>query len=456
MVVAAVSPAKPTVIFALALAAACVPATAGAAPPPNDSPAAPGSFQPYSAENGQPTELTALAELAEATPDAGVPRCLGASSFARTVWYSIPAAATPHELSVEASGETLDVVDLAAFVQSPDAATAVTTTPNACDGLGAGGAAAAEEPTSGIALRVPAGRAVLVQVGRRGPVGTPEEERAVLSVDDRAIPSPPVGPTGDVADPATPPANAGRTNVLPLFGATLTGEDPAEPPCPALASVWRKVVPGKAGPRLISATGDDAATLTAFAGPVPRQGNALDCVNRTGRGALQLLVQGRPQRPLWIRVGTDDPAQSSSAGLRVASGARAFVADGGPGGFDPTPGGPGGGLPADCDKADARRASVGGPRFGGQVKQLNRRRSLGIAIVLRRGPVCDVEARLLGPGGRIYARARALRIKGGRRRISLRRTGYKLAKGNYRLQITALSRLGDRVSVRSSLKGKLA
>jgi hypothetical protein len=321
--------------------------------------------------------------------------------------------------------------------------------------LGAGGASAAEEPTSGIALRVPAGRAVLVQVGRRGPVGTPGEERAVLSVDDREFPAPAVGPAGDVADPVTPPANAGRTNVLPLFGATLTGEDPAEPPCPALASVWRKVVPARAGPRLVSASGDDAATLTVFAGPVPRQGNALDCVNRTGRGALELLVQGKRQRPLWIRVGTDDPAQNSSAGLRVADGAGAVVVDGGAGGSDPTPGGPGGGLPPDCDRADARRAGVGGPRLGGKVKQLNRRRSLGLTIVLKRGPVCDVEARLLGPRGRVYAKARAIRIKGGRRRITLRRTG-KLAKGNYRLQVIALSRLGDRVSVRSSVKGKLA
>ena len=75
--------------------------------------------------------------------------------------------------------------------------------------------------------------------------------------------------------------------------------------------------------------------------------------------------------------------------------------------------------------------------------------------MLKRGPVCDVQVRLLGPRGRVYATARALRIKGGRRRISLKRTGYRLAKGNYRLRVTALSRFGDRVLVPTKLKGKL-
>src|SRR3954470_24720147 len=167
-------------MLAVSVAAFC--STAQAAPPPNDSPTSPDSFQAFTAENGTPTQLTATAELAEATPDFGVPRCLGQSSFARTVWYVIPAAPAPHEINVEASGETLDVVDLAAFVQPQDAPAPTARQPNACDGAGAGGATAAEEPTSGISLRVPGGRAVLVQVGRRGPVGAPENERAIVSL----------------------------------------------------------------------------------------------------------------------------------------------------------------------------------------------------------------------------------------------------------------------------------
>src|SRR4051812_30408652 len=123
MVDAAVpAPRSASLAAMLAVSVVAFSSTAQAAPPPNDNPTSPDSFQPYTAENGTPTQLTATAELAEATPDFGVPRCLGTSSFARTVWYVIPAEAAPHEIDVEASGETLDVLDLAAFVQPPDAA----------------------------------------------------------------------------------------------------------------------------------------------------------------------------------------------------------------------------------------------------------------------------------------------------------------------------------------------
>jgi hypothetical protein len=437
-----------------ALAAGPVSA-AGAAPPPNDSPSAPGSFQPYTAENGKPSDLQAIAELAEATPDAGVPQCLGPASFARTVWYVIPAAETPHEITVEASGQTIDVLDLAVFVQPADATAPLTVQPNACSGVGAGGANAAEEPTSGISVRVPAGRSVLVQVGRRGPVGSSDDERAVVSLDGRAIvPSPASPPPGDAADFATPLANTNRDNIVSLFGATLTEEDPAQPPCPSLGSVWRKVVPSRAGPRLISAVGNEATTLTVFAGRAPRGDNALDCIDRVGRGSLQMLVQGKARQPLWIRLGTDQPPDGSTATLRVDQTPGAFVVDGGPGGFDPTPGGPGGGLPPDCAKADAARASIRGTPFRGTVKQLNKRRFLTLALVVNRGPVCDVAVSLIGPRGRAYASARTLRLKGGRQLLRLGRTT-PLAKGAYRLQVTALSRLGDHVRVRTTLRGQL-
>jgi len=145
-----------------------------AGPPPataapfNDAPAGAVQFDRYTAANGRPRDLQATAELVDATPDAGVPRCLGAASFARTAWYWIPPVPAPEVLAVEAFGRTLDVVDLAAFVQPAGATAPATRTPNACAGAGAGGADTAEEPTSGIALRVPPNRAVLVQAGRRG------------------------------------------------------------------------------------------------------------------------------------------------------------------------------------------------------------------------------------------------------------------------------------------------
>jgi hypothetical protein len=323
-----------------------------------------------------------------------------------------------------------------------------------CDGLGAGGATAAEEPTSGISLRVPAGRAVLVQVGRRGPVGSPDNERAVVALDDRPIPAPPAPPGGDVAGPATPLAGTNRDNILPLFGAMLTEEDPAQPPCPSLGSVWRKVTPSRSGPRLITANGAEAATLTVFAGAAPSGDNALDCVNRADRGELQMLVQAKARKTLWIRVGTDNPPDGGSASLRVEPGVGAFVVDGGPGGFDPTPFGPGGGLPPECTRADAGKAAVSGPPFQGKAKQLNTRATFTLATVIAKGPLCDVEVRLVGPRGRVYATARSIRLKGGHRRLRLTRTG-KLVRGGYSLQLTALSNLGDPVRVRTTVKGKL-
>ena len=69
-----------------ATATIAVPASALAAPPANDTPERPGAFETFFAPNGKPGETAALAELREATPDAGVPDCLGPGSFARTVW----------------------------------------------------------------------------------------------------------------------------------------------------------------------------------------------------------------------------------------------------------------------------------------------------------------------------------------------------------------------------------
>jgi hypothetical protein len=449
---------RPSSALAVVLTAAALtalPPAATAAPPPNDAPTSPGTFQPFTAENGTPTEFQATAELAEATPDFGVPRCLGPPSFARTVWYVIPAENAPHEISVEASGETLDVVDLAAFVQPQDAAGAVVNQPNACDGLGAGGDAAAEEPTSGISLRVPAGRAVLVQVGRRGARGTPDNERAIVSLDDRGLPTPAAAPPGDAAGPATPLAASNANNVLPLTGATITEEDPAEPPCPSLGSVWRKVVPARTGSRLITANGSQAATLTVFQGAAPTGDNVLDCVDRAGGGALQMLVHARAHKPLWIRIGTDDPPDGSTASLRIDPGTGKFVVDGGPGGFDPSSFGPGGGFPAECGRADASKASLSGPLFKGNLKQLGKRGALTLTATIKKGPLCDFDARLVGPHGKVYAKARSIRLKGGRRRIRLARTR-KLARGSYTLHVTALDALGDPVRVRSTVKAKLA
>jgi hypothetical protein len=428
-------------------------ASATAAAPPNDAPQAAGTFEPFTAENGNPRDLQAVAEMSEATPDPGVPRCLGPSSFARTVWYVIPAVDAPQELTVEATGRTLDVIDLAAFVQPEGATAPLTSEPNACSGLGAGGSDAAEEPTSGVTLRVPARRMVLVQVGRRGAVGSAEDERVILSLDARPLTLPP-RPAGDIATPTTPRARSTAPTFVPLGGATTTEEDPAQPACPALGSVWRRIVPSRSGTRLISATGGSVTTLTAFAGKSPTGDNALDCVDRAGFGALQMRVPVRRGRTLWIRLGTDRPADSAEATLSVGPGKDAFVVDGGPGGFDPTTGGPGGGLPPECAKSRPGRARIGGTGLRGKVKQLNKRPNVTLAVNVSRSPVCDVELELVGPHGHVYAAARAVRLKG-RSVVRLPRVR-ALIRGGYRLHVTAVSsQLGDRVRVRTDLRGRL-
>ena len=103
-------------IPALLLVAALAPAAA-AAPPANDAPAAAGAFEVYSAVDGVPTERTATAELAEATPDPGVLPCLGTGSFARTVWYRLPEVGATQWVTISAVGRTLAPIDLAAFIQ---------------------------------------------------------------------------------------------------------------------------------------------------------------------------------------------------------------------------------------------------------------------------------------------------------------------------------------------------
>jgi hypothetical protein len=427
---------------------AMAPAGAPAAPPPNDVPLAAAAFEAYGAANGRPRDLQAVAELAEATADPGVPRCLGPRSFARTAWFRLPAAPTAQEVVVDAIGRTLAVLDVAAFVQPAGSDGVSTAVPNTCSGAGSGGSAAAEEATSGVVLRVAAGRAVLVQVGRRGAIGSLDDERALLSLDARPL-APEPAPAGDAAGAATPFLLARRTNVVPLAGATLGDEDPAQPACSAPGSVWRRIVPGGDGARLIEVKGRAARTLTVFSGTRPTDVNARDCVVRAGYGTLRMRVRAKRRQPLWIRIGTARPAPGSAATLRVSDGARETVVDGGSGGFDPTAGGPGGGLPASCERARASRARVRGPRFSPQT---GRRGSLRIAVSVRRSAICDVRLRLIGPRGHTYARARAIRLSGRRVVRLLRVRGF--VRGRYRLRVDAASELGGRTPVPAAVKGR--
>ncbi len=444
-----------------------VPGTAVAAPP-NDSPAGAGVFMPYSAPNGAPTQQEAIADLASATPDAGVPRCLGGDSFARTVWYRVPESASGRLMTVEASGRTTDPIDLAAFVQpfvgtpapsptyTPPPATRQSqlAEPNVCDGIGAGAGADAADRSSAVSLLVPPGYPVLVQVGRRGVAGAADDEPAVVALEatDITLASP---PRGDVATSA-PRAGHGSTT-LDLAGATLTGEDPAEPACPALGTVWRKVVPGSDGKRLISVYGNDAASLTVFDGRRPTGDNAVDCVVRGTSGPLQMNVKAKRRRPLWVRVGSDSFVGDEAARLRVSDGETTTIINGGAGGFDPTPGGPAGGLPGACDASDVTLGRVSGPRLGGRAANYNRFVRVPIRIRVTGSLICDAILRLVGPGGRVYAqgRYRALR-RGGTRKVRLPRFRTFVA-GAYRLEATGVDARGRRARAQFvSLSGRLS
>lgn len=437
------------------LAAAVVPSPALAAPPANDGPGAPGAFAPYTAENGTPTEQQAIAELAEATPDAGTPDCLGPFSFARTVWYRVPEAAGPQVITVEASGRTLDVVDLAAFVQplpDPGLPPALQVAePNACYGLGSGGADAAEEPTSGLTLRVPAQQAVLVQVGRRGTVNSADDERAVLSLLVEGEPD--IGrPEGDRAT-AAPAIAADRTSFVELAGATITDEDPAQPACPSLGTVWRRITPGRSGKRLIRVTGSRVSTLTVFSGKRPTADNVLDCVNRERSGSLQMVAPAKRRTPLWIRLGTERSLDGGEGRLEVTDGKGATVIDGGPGGFDPTPGGPAGGFPEACTRSVVERAKVSGPRLRGAARALNRFKRIPFSLVVRGASVCDAEITLVGPKNRVYAKGRELRLTGREVvRVPRLRT---IVRGRYRLRVRGVSAIGKRMYVKGAIRGRL-
>jgi hypothetical protein len=440
------------VLLVLLCAAAGPIAGAAAAPPANDGPDGAAPFEPYTAADGTPRDLQAIAELADATPDRGVPRCLGPGSFARTAWFRVAAAETPQDITVEAAGRTLAVADLAAFVQPEGVLAPLRRQPNVCDGVGAGGADASEEPTSGVRLHVPARRSVLIQAGLRGRAGSPDDERLVLSLDARPLPAA-AAPRGDVASVRTPRASNRRSTLVDLAHSTITEDDPADPTCPSLGSVWRRVVPPSTGPRLITVRGRFATTMAVYSGRAPTADRELDCVNRSTTGSMQMNVRARRGRTLWIRIGSDGAPGGAHGKIRVENGAGRPVVDGGAGGFDPTNGGPGGGLPSSCASSRPGRARVGGARIAGTAAGANRGALLPIRFVVRGSALCDVLVELVGRRGRVFATGVAVRLKG-RSTVRLRRDR-RFVRGGYRLRVSAVDEVGRRVRVRSGVKGRL-
>ena len=159
---------------------------------------------------------------------------------------------------------------------------------------------------------------------------------------------------------------------------------------------------------------------------------------------MELRVRTKKRQTLWVRIGTNEAR--SGALLRIADGARRPVVDGGPGGFDPTPGGAGGGLPRACDSAAAERARV----RGGVKRQ---RRAIALRLRTSGSSACDARLTVVGPGGDIYARARVRRLAG-RQTIRLR-PERRLKRGRYRLKVRARSQLGGLADVRTRVSGRL-
>jgi hypothetical protein len=413
---------------------------APAAPPANDTPAAPGAFEPYTAANGIPDELQAIAELAEAGRDRSEERCLGSDSFARTAWYRIPGAEVMQEIRVEASGRTLEVVDLAAYVQAPFDETPLTARPNACAGKGAGGSDLSADRTAGLTLRVPPFRSVLLQVGRRGPSGAPDDEQALLSLVQRPLEG--LGaPPGDEANFDAPRVRPNRPADVPLGGATTTAEDPATPACASMAGVWRLVkVPRKPrrGRWTITVGGAQAAGLGVFAGRRVRPGGFRGCVDRDGDGPIVLPVRARRKQLLWIRVATDRAPADAQARIRFE---RAGVGDVESGG---------GCLAALAPRISGRLAE--GPA---SAKRRNRSRRLPLRLGVRGGPVCSARLELVGPRGLIYASGSVGILRGGAQLVGLRRVR-RLVRGRYRLRVEAAAPGGVRANVPTSLSFRLS
>lgn len=445
-------------IVAAVLAAGALGAPASTlAAPPNDAPRGALAFRAVTAENGTPTEREATALLTDATADAGVPRCLGGQSFARTVWFRIESAATPRRIKVEASGQTTAAPDLAAFVQPPgatDTAPALAE-PQACDGPGSP-IADAGEGSSVVDLHVPAGHQVLIQAGRNAGQAA---ESVLLALDATPLPAQPA-PAGDRGDGTAPALPFGAAATVDLAGATLTEEDPAQPACPAAASVWRRVdVPAGGGTLRAVADGPGVGTLTAFPGATPTGDGALDCANRARGNAVGLTFRARAGEPLWLRVGAD-AADAAPATLTVERAPAGATAVSGPGGGTR----PGGGQTSTCTDrtAPTLRLTGGTAALRGAVKGRAARkrkptlrgtaadkgcagakvRRIQVALQRKSGKRCQAVRTSSRPGRRgSCTRVAWLTAKGTTSwRLTFKR---KLPKGTYVLRVRARDAAGN-------------
>ena len=154
-------------------------------------------------------------------PTGDVPRCFGRASFARTVWYRVPELPVAQEITVEATGRTLDPIDLAAFVQPAPAATGAgpppalarpLRSPTSARAIEDGGARRAEEPASAVDAASPR-QPSAADPGRPPRARSVRRRRARAALARRrADRAGSCQPLGDRADGSTPSASGKRTD----------------------------------------------------------------------------------------------------------------------------------------------------------------------------------------------------------------------------------------------------
>ena len=221
------------------------------------------------------------------------------------------------------------------------------------------------EPAPRSPLRVPPNHPVLVQVGRRGAAGTPDDERALLSLRRRADPDVHAAVAGRPRRRRSRrSARAKRPTQVPLASATITGEDPATPPCPSLGTVWRRLIPGNSGRGAISVSGarrDHARRLRRRRCPT-RGRTRSTASTATAAARCEMIVRVRKGQP------TVDPRRHATTCRRAprdparrARRRRSASSTAAPAASTRRPAAPAAGCPAACDRPTSSSARIAGP-----------------------------------------------------------------------------------------------
>jgi hypothetical protein len=171
-----------------------------------------------------------------------------------------------------------------------------------------------------------------------------------------------------------------------------------------------------------------------------------------------MAVPTKKNQPIWLRLGTERTTGDEEASITLSdatTGENAVVVDGGPGGFDPTTGGPAGGFPKSCELPHAEDGGVTGPDLRGTVSIFNRAARFPINVSVNQDVrLCDVTLTLRGPSGLEYAKLHKVSLSAGEHKLFLPRLR-TIVPGRFVLRVDALSSDRKLVKVRSAVSGRL-